>query len=97
MYLGRIVELAERDALFEEPLHPYTQALISAVPVANPEVEKNRQRIFLEGDLPSPADPPKGCNFNTRCPLAKDICFKAEPTYVEAKSDHFVACHLIEA
>ncbi|MBC8503800.1 MAG: ABC transporter ATP-binding protein [Chloroflexi bacterium] len=96
MYLGRIVELAERDELFEEPLHPYTQALISAVPVADPEMEKSRQRIFLEGDLPSPANPPKGCNFNTRCPQVKDICFESEPVYGEAKSGHFVACHLVE-
>ena len=97
MYLGRIVELAERDELFDEPLHPYTQALISAIPVADPEMEKSRQRIFLEGDLPSPAAPPKGCNFNTRCPMVKDICFEAEPSYGKAKPGHFVACHLIEA
>ncbi len=94
MYLGKIVELARRDALFEEPLHPYTQALISAVPVPNPKIEKNRQRIFLKGDLPSPANPPSGCNFHTRCPFAKDVCYKVEPTYSEVKPGHFVACHL---
>jgi oligopeptide transport system ATP-binding protein len=96
MYLGRIVELTSRDELFANPLHPYTQALISAVPVPDPDVEASRQRIILEGDLPSPANPPKGCNFNTRCPLAMEICFHEDPVYREVKPGHFAACHLLD-
>jgi len=96
MYLGHIVELASRDALFANPLHPYTQALISAVPVPDPDVEATRKRIILEGDLPSPANPPKGCNFNTRCPLAMETCFQEDPEYREVRPGHFVACHLVE-
>jgi oligopeptide transport system ATP-binding protein len=97
MYLGRIVELTDRDTLYREPLHPYTQALLSAVPVPDPLVEEQRQRILLQGDLPSPANPPVGCNFNTRCPVAKDVCFEAEPAYVEVSGSHFCACHLVKA
>ena len=96
MYLGKIVELAERRELFTDPLHPYTQALISAVPIPDPDQEAKRQRIILQGDLPSPANPPQGCNFNTRCPVAIERCFTEEPAYREAKPGHMVACHLVE-
>lgn len=95
MYLGKIVELTDRDTLYRNPMHPYTMALLSAIPVPDPLVEESRQRILLEGDLPSPASPPVGCNFNTRCPLARDICFEMEPDYVEIAPGHFCACHLV--
>jgi oligopeptide transport system ATP-binding protein len=96
MYLGKIVELADRDEIYLKPLHPYTQALMSAVPVPDPEIAENRKRIILEGDLPSPAHPPVGCNFNTRCPFATEVCFKVEPDFVEMKPEHWVACHLAD-
>jgi len=96
MYLGKIVELTGRDEIYLNPLHPYTQALMSAVPVPDPVVEEKRQRIILEGDIPSPASPPEGCNFNTRCPVAIDVCFEKEPDFIEARPGHFCACHLVE-
>jgi len=93
MYLGSIVEMAARDELFAHPLHPYTQALLSAVPIPDPDLK--RERIILEGDIPSPANPPKGCKFHTRCPLAKDICREQVPEYKDVGGGHFVACHLV--
>ncbi|PKP71236.1 MAG: peptide ABC transporter ATP-binding protein [Alphaproteobacteria bacterium HGW-Alphaproteobacteria-4] len=96
MYLGQIVELASREALYGSPKHPYTQALLSAVPEPNPEHEANRRRIILTGDVPSPANPPQGCNFCTRCPKVMDICRKVEPVSREIEPGRFVACHLYE-
>ena len=94
MYLGRIVELADRDELYAAPKHPYTKALLSAVPIPDPQIEKKRQRIILSGDLPSPINIPPGCRFHTRCPMAQDICRQVEPAY-EAKEgrEHYAACH----
>ena len=96
MYLGKIVELADREELYENPLHPYTQALLSAVPIPDPQVEKKRQRIILEGDVPSPAEPPTGCNFNTRCPQVMDICRQYEPSFTDIGDGHRVACFLYD-
>jgi oligopeptide transport system ATP-binding protein len=97
MYLGKIVELTGKYTLFDNPLHPYTQSLISAVPIPDPKVERKRHRIILEGEIPSPVDPPKGCVFNTRCPMAIETCFEAPPEYREVQPEHFVACYRVEA
>ncbi len=94
MYLGKIVELTDRDTLYANPLHPYTQALLSAVPIPDPVIEAKRQRIILEGDVPSPANPPKGCNFCTRCPRVMPICKENEPPFKDVGNDHRVACFL---
>lgn len=87
------MELTSRDKLYENPLHPYTKALLSAVPVPNPTLK--RERIILQGDVPNPANPPKGCKFHTRCPLATDICQQEVPAFREVEPEHFVACHLV--
>ncbi|MFZ2489618.1 MAG: dipeptide ABC transporter ATP-binding protein [Anaerolineae bacterium] len=97
MYLGKIVELADRNELYAEPKHPYTQALLSAVPIPDPVIEEQRQRIILEGDVPSPAKPPTGCNFSTRCPRVMDICRQQEPAFADHGSGHFVACWLYDS
>ncbi len=94
MYLGKLAELADRDELYANPLHPYTQALLSAVPIPDPLVEEKRQRIILEGDVPSPANPPKGCNFSTRCPRVMDVCHDVDPEFRDLGGGHWVACHL---
>lgn len=94
MYLGRMVELTDKEKLYDDPKHPYTQALLSAVPSPDPDAE--RDRIILEGDVPSPANPPKGCAFHTRCPQAMDICKQVRPDFNEVEDNHFVACHLYE-
>lgn len=95
MYLGKIMELARSGDLYENPLHPYTKALLSAIPIPDPILEKQQKRILLEGDIPNPANPPDGCNFCTRCPLAIELCFKVEPEYREVEDGHFCACHLV--
>ncbi|RAL26990.1 ABC transporter ATP-binding protein [Thermoflavimicrobium daqui] len=94
MYLGNLVELADSNTLYDEPLHPYTEALLSAVPIPDPNVAKTRERIILEGDVPSPINPPSGCRFRTRCPKVKDICSQVVPEWKEIKENHWVACHL---
>jgi len=95
MYLGKLMELADRPELYHNPLHPYTQALLSAVPVPDPYVEERRQRIILTGDPPSPANPPPGCPFNTRCPLVIDQCRQQVPDWRQASPGHWVACHRV--
>jgi oligopeptide transport system ATP-binding protein len=94
MYLGKIVELGESKSLFANPLHPYTQALWSAAPIPDPEIEATRQRIILEGDVPSPVNPPQGCRFSTRCPKVMDVCRQIEPLLKEVETGRQVACYL---
>jgi oligopeptide transport system ATP-binding protein len=93
MYLGRVAELADSEALYELPLHPYTQALLSAIPVPDPEIEARRKRIILEGDVPSPVNPPSGCNFHTRCWKAQEVCRNVIPPLEEKQPNHWAACH----
>ncbi|WP_040983718.1 ABC transporter ATP-binding protein [Oceanobacillus jeddahense] len=94
MYLGRMVELTDKNKLYDSPKHPYTQALLSAVPLPDPDLK--RDRVILKGDVPSPANPPSGCAFHTRCPLAMDICKEVRPVFNPVEDNHFVACHLYE-
>ena len=96
MYLGHIVELTASNQLYNKPLHPYTQALLSAIPIPDPDVEDKRERIILQGELPSPMNPPSGCVFRTRCQHAMDICAQKKPVWQEIDKDHFVACHLYD-
>jgi len=96
MYLGRIMELADHKSIYENPRHPYTQALLSAVPSPDPVREETRERVILSGDVPSPADPPPGCSFHTRCPIAVEQCSQEIPAWRELRDGHWVACHLAE-
>jgi len=95
MYLGKLVEIGPSEVIFEQPLHPYTQALLGAIPV--PEAGRDRELVVLEGTVPSPADPPAGCRFHTRCPLVQAICKTEEPLLREIRPAHRVACHLVES
>ncbi len=96
MYLGQLMELADRNEIYKNPLHPYTIALLSAVPTPDPVVEQNRRRIVLAGDLPNPSNPPQGCPFHTRCPLAIEQCHEEKPAFVEVRPKHFSACHRVD-
>ena len=96
MYLGRLAELAPKDYLFERPHHPYTRALLSAVPVPNPQIERQRERQILRGDVPSAITPPQGCRFHPRCPIATELCSRAIPEWRQIQPDHWVACHHAE-
>lgn len=93
MYLGHMMELAGSEELYDHPIHPYTIALLSAIPIPDPEIQRNRHRIMLEGDVPSPINPPEGCRFVERCPYAVQKCREVTPEFLEVKKDHFVACH----
>lgn len=96
MYLGKMMELAESDELYDRPLHPYTKALLSAIPIPDPELEKKRETVRLQGEVPSPINVPQGCRFCNRCPLATDVCFKEEPEFNEIEKGHYVACHMVK-
>ena len=96
MYLGNMAEIATSEELYENPLHPYTRVLLSAVPVPDPNLERTRERIEVKGELPSPINPPSGCVFRTRCPFATDVCAKERPIFQEHKKDHWVACHMFD-
>ncbi|SFL31930.1 oligopeptide transport system ATP-binding protein [Paenibacillus sp. 1_12] len=94
MYLGKLIEVTTSDALYAKPLHPYTQSLLSAIPIPDPEIERTRERIILKGEIPSPLNPPSGCPFRTRCPYVMDVCAAIMPEFKEIEPDHYAACHL---
>ena len=96
MYLGNLVELTDSYELYRNPLHPYTKTLMSAVPIPDPDVTRARERLILQGELPSPIDPPSGCKFHTRCPFATERCKQEAPEFKEYESGHFAACHLLD-
>ena len=96
MYLGKVMEVTHSDELYDNPLHPYTQALLSAVPIPDPEVDRQRKRILLTGDVPSPVNPPSGCHFHPRCSKTIDICSEQEPELIDIGNEHWVACHLVK-
>ena len=95
MYLGKLVELVEANELYDNPLHPYTKSLLSAIPVADPEINRKKSRIKLIGEIPSAINPPKGCRFHERCPYATEICKEEEPEFREYEQGHYVSCHNI--
>ena len=95
MYLGRMVELADADEIYKRPLHPYSKSLMSAVPIPDPKIARENQRIVLSGDIPSPLNAPSGCPFRTRCPHATDACAESMPEFKEVSKGHFVACHRV--
>ena len=95
LYLGKVMELAERDAFYANPMHPYSKALISAIPLPDPKAERARERVMLQGDLPSPLNPPKGCRFCTRCPMAQEVCHSTEPPLTPRSDGRLVACHFV--
>ena len=96
MYLGNFVEVGEKEKIYSNPMHPYTQALLSAVPVPDPKLSRTRKRIILEGDVPSPMNPPSGCRFHTRCPYATEKCSQVTPVFREHEPGHWAACHLLD-